>query len=253
VVLNADRDLPLEEIDGQIVRGFLDLKNGYEQEQQRLDDLERRLQALDAALADAPADFRYPPSAPPLAELREQPGHVRGELEESLAEDVEGLLAEHDRAAKLGNFQPLMLAARNLLHGPRTALGVLAGHVHTLEMVAANYRRRLLEAEDLRGIESAFNAVLRAQGQHPRRPLELPELERAGSLRAAARLLEERRTGWAREAEAALAGTGVTFAQWQGVVQKIGAGEDPDLSTDQADRLVARGLLRRTYTLGGPR
>jgi hypothetical protein len=253
VVLNADRDLPLEEIDGQIVRGFLDLKTGYEQEQQRLDDLERRLQALDAALAEAPADFRYPPSAPPLAELREQPGHVRGELEESLAEDVEGLLAEHDRAAKLGNFQPLMLAARNLLHGPRTALGLLAGHVHTLEMVAANYRRRLLEAEDVRCIEEAFNKLLRAQGQPERRRLELPELERAGSLRAAARLLEERRTGWAQEAEAALAETGVTFAQWQGVVQKIGAGEDPDLSTDQADRLVARGLLRRTYTLGGPR
>jgi len=253
VVLNADRDLPLEEIDGQIVRGFLDLKKGYEQEQQRLDDLERRIQALDAALADAPADFRYPPSAPPLAELREQPGHVRGELEESLAEDVEGLMTEHDRAAKLGNFQPLMQAARNLLHGPRTALGVLAGHVHTLEMVAANYRRRLLEAEELRRIEAAFNALLRAQGQSARRPLELPELERADSLRAAAQLLEDRRTGWAREGEEALAETGVTFAQWQNVVQRIGAGQDPEISTDQADRLVSRGFLRRTYTLGGSR
>jgi hypothetical protein len=253
VVLNADRDLPLEEIDGQIVRGFLDLKKGYEQEQQRLDDLERRIQALDTALAGAPADFRYPPSAPPLEELREQPGHVRGELEESLAEDVEGLLAEHDRAAKLGNFQPLMLAARNLLHGPRTALGVLAGHVHTLELVAANYRRRLLEAEDLRHIEAAFNALLRGQGQPARRPLELPELEKACSLRAAARLLEDRRTGWAGEGAAALAETGVTFAQWQEVVQRIGVGQDPDLTTEQADRLVARGLLRRTYTLGGPR
>jgi hypothetical protein len=218
-----------------------------------LNDLERRIQGLDAALADEPADFRYPPSAPPLADLREQPGHVRGELEESLAEDVEGLLAEHDRAAKLGNFQPLMLAARNLLYGPKTALGVLAGHVHTLEMVAANYRRRLLEAEDVHCIEEALNKLLRAQGQPERRRLELPELERAGSLRAAARLLEERRTEWVQKGETALAETGVTFAQWQDVVQRIGVGQDPDLTTEQADRLVARGLLRRTYTLGGPR
>src|SRR5262249_29082909 len=101
VALDAGQEAPLAQIDGQIVRGFLDLKRAYEQEQQSLRDLERRIADLEAVLEGAPDDFKYPPTVPPLGELGQLPEHVRGELEESLAEDIEGLISEHDRTTRL--------------------------------------------------------------------------------------------------------------------------------------------------------
>src|SRR5262249_13814830 len=221
VALDAVQEAPLAQIDGQIVRGFLDLKRDYEQEQQSLRDLEQRIAALQVVLEGAPDDFKYPPTVPPLGELGQLPEHVRGELEESLAEDVEGLIAEHDRTTRLGNFQPLMHAARNLLHGPHMALGRLGGQVLTLENTVSAYRQRLLQAEDVRDNEAALNALMRARGQPVRPPLGMPDLERAGSLREAVRLVKERQTGWVTEGETSLAGTGVSFGLWRAVLRPI--------------------------------
>jgi hypothetical protein len=251
VALDAGQEAPLAQIDGQIVRGFLDLKKAYEQEQHSLRDLEQRIAALDAVLEGAPDDFKHPQTVPPLEELRQLPEHVRGELEESLAEDVEGLISEHDRTTRLGNFQPLMQAARNLLHGPHMALGRLGGQVLTLENTVSAYRQRLLQAEDVRDNEAALNALLRAGGQPVRPPLGMPDLERAGPLREALRLVKERQTGWVAEGETILDGTGVSFCLWREVVRQIEAHQDPPLSPEQAQLLVDKGFLKRTYPRGG--
>jgi hypothetical protein len=252
LALDTGREAPLAEIDGQIVRGFLEVKQGYEQEHERLEDLQVRLSRLAGMLGDVPADFAYPAAAPPLDELMGQPEIIRGELEESLAEDVEQLLGEHDRAAKLGNFQPLMAAARGLLHGSRTALGRLAGHVLTLENTTGAYLRRLADSGESGHVIDALNALLAARGKPAEAPPELAELERAGSLAAAAALVESRRRSWVEQGEAILGATGVSFQRWTAVVTAIRARREPDLTAEQAERLVVAGFLRRTYSLGGP-
>lgn len=249
----APRDLP--DVEGQVVRGFFDLKRAFELEAKRLVELRGRLEVLAEVLHDPPTEpaaFHYPPSAPALAELLRRPDLIQGELEESVHDDIEGLITQHDAAAKLGQFQPLIHGARNLLQGPRTGLGTLAGHVLTLENAVQDYRRRLLEVPDLRAIERAMNALLATRNQPPRKPLELPDIVAAGPLRRGAELLHERRTSWVTEGDGILASTGVSFGQWQDVVKALEAGRDPDLPADTAERLVAGGFLRRTYTLGGP-
>jgi hypothetical protein len=249
--LDTTQEAPLNEIDGSIARGFRNLKSSFEQAQGKLDKYQERLGNLEVILHNAPEDFMYPKDVPPFDELKNRPSFIEGSLEDLREGDAEQLLSDHDALSKLGNFQPLMQAVHTLLVEPQQAINLLAGHVQTLENAAADYRRRLLNAPDIRSIERGLNALLRANGEPERKPLDMPELEAAGSLRAAVEKRDERRSEWARRGEELLQGTGVSFERWQRIVDDLEAGRDPRLEAELDRNLVARGFLVRTYKLGG--
>jgi hypothetical protein len=249
--LDTMQESPLDEIDGSIARGFRNLKNSFEQAQGKLDKYQERLNHLELILHDAPEDFAYPKDVPPFNELKSRPSLISGSLEDMREGDAEQLLSEYDALSKLGNFQPLMQSVQSLLVGPQQAINMLAGYVQTLENAAADYRRRLLNAPDVRSIERGLNALLRARGEPERKALDMPELEAAGSLRAAVEKRDQRRTEWVRQGEEMLPETGVSFAHWQRIVEDLEAGREPQLEAETDQNLVAHGLLVRTYKLGG--
>lgn len=249
--LDTMQEAPLDEIDGSIVRGFRNLKNSFEQTKGKLDRYQERLDNLEVILHNAPEDFTYPKDVPPFNELKNRPALIEGSLEDLREDDAEQLLSQFDSLSKLGNFQPLMQGVQNLLVGPQQAVNLLAGHVQTLENAAADYRRRLLNAPDIHNIERGLNALLRANGEPERKPLDMPELEAAGSLRAALEKRDERRTQWVQRGEELLEGTGISFTRWQRIVEDLEVGRDPQLEAETDQKLVARGFLVRTYRLGG--
>jgi hypothetical protein len=251
VRLDADREVPFAEINGSIMQNFHDLVKDYQQERDRLDGLVGRLTALDAEIADAPDDFRYPTSLPAFRELAARPEFIESALGETLAEDVEDLISEHDPSSRLGNFQPLMSAAKSLLSGPKRALGHLAGQVLTLENAVNGYQQGLLHSDALRSVEGAYNAILQVQRKPQEKPLDMTDLKRAGSLRAARALVTERYTSWPMEGERFLEGTAVSFALWADIVRDMSAGKKPTVTAQQAQGLVERGFLEVTYRLGG--
>jgi hypothetical protein len=251
VRLDADAEIPLAEIKGSIVQNFHDLVKDYKQERERLDDLVGRLTALSAEIADAPDDFRYPPSLPAFRELAARPEFIESALSETLAEDVEDLISEHDPSSRLGNFQPLMSDAKRLLSGPKSALGQLAGQVLTLENAVNGYRQGLLNFDALRSVEGAYNALLQVQGKPQEKPLDMTDLKRAGSLKAARVMMTERCTLWPTEGERVLEGTGVSFGLWADIVRDMSAGKKAAVTAQQAQGLVEKGFLEVTYRLGG--
>jgi hypothetical protein len=242
---------PPAEVSGYISDGFRTLKKAYEQAAKQLVDLQNRLDKLKELLDDAPATFVYPKDVMTFQKLQARPALIQGTLEDLREEEADRLREDFDTASRLGNFQPLMSEVENLLIGSRRALQELSGQVLTLENAISGFRKRLLETPDLRYIETAFNALLKTQGKTSRPSLTLIDLERAGSLRAAVALLDERRVQWVEEGEALLAPVGVSFTTWQMLAEALEAGSDPNLDVQQAERLVDAGLLRRTYRLGG--
>jgi hypothetical protein len=233
------------------MQNFHDLVKDYQQERDRLDGLVGRLTALDAEIADAPDDFRYPTSLPAFRELAARPEFIESALGETLAEDVEDLISEHDPSSRLGNFQPLMSAAKSLLSGPKRALGQLAGQVLTLENAVNGYRQGLLNFDALRSVEGAYNALLQVQRQPQEKLLDMTDLKRSGSLMAATAMVTKRCTSWPSEGERFLEGTGVSFALWADIVRDVSAGKKPMITAQQTQALVEIGFLEVTYRLGG--
>jgi hypothetical protein len=232
----------LAEIKGSIIQNFHDLAKDYQRERERLDELVGLLTLLDAEIADAPEDFHYPTSLPDFRDLSTRPTFIESELSETLAEEVENLISEHEQNSRLGNFRPLMSDAKRLLSGAKNALGLLVGQVTTLENVVNGYRQ---------SVESAYNALLQVQRKPQEKPLDMMDLKQTGSLKAAKALITERCTLWPQEGESLLDGTGVSFALWADTVSDMSIGKKPTLTVQQAQRLVEKGFLEVTYRLGG--
>jgi len=239
----------LEDIEGHILSGFRSLQKTYEQALGQLNLLQNRINAIEDVVLDAPADFA-PHSKLTLSALEARPKQILGAIETIHNDDVEPLRRDYDRQAKLGNFKPLMDAARDILAGPRRDLQDLAGHVLTFENAITGYRKRLLETKDLQSIERGLSALLLDQGKPQRKTLDLPELEAAGSLKAGKGTLDFR-SEWVQAGNALLSGAAVSFERWQRVVAEIDAGRDPHLDPAEAESLASRGFIRRTYRLGG--
>ena len=240
----------LAQCDGQIVTAFRDLKSVYEKLRTDLLGAAGRLQTLAAVLNHAPADFHYPSAALALDKLLGRPALIEGALESARGDDVDRLRSEFDGPARLGNFQPLMSRARDLLEEPRNSLTQLLGHVLSVENAVAEYRKRLLESADLLRSHRGLEALASAAGTAAPKPLGIKDVEEVGALSEALKLVKARVHENTVSGGKVLGAAGVSFERWCVIVGALDAGRDPALEAQEADALVGRGLVQRTYRLG---
>ncbi|MBD2487168.1 hypothetical protein [Aulosira sp. FACHB-615] len=253
IELNSQKETPLGEINGLILSGFRRLKQAYEQIKSRFEDVKNRLQKLQTALDDVPGDFDYPQNLPSISKLSEQPSLIEDALLDIQEEKAERLRNDsiYDKPAKLGNFKPLMDVAVELPKEAKNRLDALSGQIATLENAITGYYKQLLNDINLQSTEQSVNALLQIQGRPLFNPLTLAELETTGSLKAAIALKEQRRQECLQTAAELLAPTSISFDRWQQIITAINSGSDPQLTADEADKLVNQGFLVRTYRLGG--
>ncbi|MBK8588219.1 MAG: hypothetical protein IPN77_03635 [Sandaracinaceae bacterium] len=216
----------------------------YEKLRSELVDAAERMTPLGVVLKAAPPDFGYPRSAlqPTLRTTGPHRGPPRGRrgTRRSTAR------SEFDGPARLGNFQPLMSQARDLLDEPRGALTQLLANVLSLENAVAEYRKRLVEnIAAYRGLEAL---AVRGSGS----PLSADAQGRRGGRRAprGAAASQAACAGASVMGSSRLSDTPVSFDRWCAIVRALDAGRDPALEPQEADALVKRNIVERTYRLG---
>ena len=243
-------DKALNDIDGEIVTGFRELVQRHCTARTVLLALAGRVNTLEDALNDPPADFGIPPTVK-LSDVSGRPALIEGALAQSLEDDVEDLLERHDQEMNHGRFGPLMREVRTkLLDSPERALKSLEGKVRTLENAVVAYRQKLLKDTILRCHRDGLNGLRRAKQKQGVSLPEMGDLE-PRSLREGRIYIDGVATGWAKEAATLLDGTSVSFPQWLQVVGAVYEEREPGLSGQQIDALVDEGFLRRIYALSG--
>ena len=253
IELDSNNEIPLADIEGHIIRGFRRLKKAYEQLNQRLLDIQNKLSELEQILNNPPDNFKYPLDVANISTLVKQTSYIEDALATIKEEEAEDLRDDstYDNPAKFGNFKPLMDAAFNtLLKEPKRQLDNLIGTVRTLESAVAAYYKFLLNDPNLQASEQGLNALLKIKKQPPYPPLTLNNLEIVGSLQKAIALKEKHYKECREKTAKLLKGTGISGDRWQAIVKAIEAGEEPKLDPEEADNLVNKGFLVRTYRLG---
>jgi hypothetical protein len=246
----SSQDLPIEQIDGEILKGYRDLRKRYAEARAALVDINGRVDAIEKALRDAPGDFQLPSNLT-LDQLVGRPSLIEGQLDQSLKEDVDELLDSHDEEMTLGMFAPLMREARTrLLEVPEQAIRGLEGRVRTAENAILSYRQRLLEDQEMMDVRRALNVLQRARGKSES-PLPRPEELELRSLRQGVEFITESTREFVRTGNALLAGTDVDFEGWRLVVEAVRTQKEPALPAARLDALVEHGLLRRVYAIPG--
>ncbi|WP_137179171.1 hypothetical protein [Roseomonas sp. AR75] len=240
----------LAHCEGQIVSAFRELKSVYEKLRSDLLGATERISALQTALKAAPADFHYPKGALALEKLQGRPALIENTLEDARGEEVDRIRSEFDGPARLGNFQPLMSRARDLLDEPRRALTQLLGHVISVENAITEYRKKLIEKPELLKAHRGLEALAQATAAAAPRALSFKEVEDVGALSEAHKLVSARVQEHTVAGGKLLADTGISFDRWCAIVGALDAGRDPALEPQEADALLKRNLVRRTYRLG---
>ncbi|WP_316237048.1 hypothetical protein [Bradyrhizobium sp. SZCCHNR1015] len=248
--LSTWAELPLAQCDGQIIAAFRELKVVYEKLRTDLLETASRISTLGTILKDAPADFRYPEGALALDKLQGRPELIENALESARGDDVDRLRSDFDGPARLGNFQPLMSRARDLLDEPRKSLALLLGQVLSVENAVAEYRKTLVERAELKNGERGLEALALANGTTPPKPLGLKDVEQAGALSEAQKIVSARIQQNDLAGSKQLGDAGISFDRWCAIVATLDAERDPSLEPQEADALVKRGLVQRTYRLG---
>ncbi len=248
----AADDRALDDIEGEIVRAWWDLRKRLADARTTVHDLDRRIHTLDDALDDPPDGFELPKGAS-LAQVLGRPGLIEAQLDGSLPDDVEDLLDRHDDQMNLGNFSPLMREARlRLLDAAEQAIKGLEGRVRTLENAVLAYRQGLLGRTDLHDARVALNALRRVGGDPDVTAPTMDELV-PRSLGEGAAFIEATVAAWRVDGDGRLAPADVSFERWQCVVAAVNGQDTPPVSPEQAEALVEHGFLKRVYAIpGGP-
>lgn len=243
-------DKALHEIEGDIIRAWMDLRERMDNARSTLLSLSRRILDLEDQLQHAPTDVQLPPGVS-LDALSARPAIIAAQLDQSLSDDVEDLLERHDAEMNLGQFSPLMREARlRLLDSVEQAMKGLEGKTRTLENAVHAYRQGLIERPDLAQTRRALNALRRSRGQGGIEPPSSSDLA-PRSLVEGVSFIQATITAWAVEGSTLLEPTGVSFEAWCRVLDAVQDQTDPPVTQSQADALVSHGFLRRVYAVPG--
>ena len=251
IELDSNNETPLGDIEGQIAWGFRSLKKAYHQLNQRLSTAQNQLTKLEQILNNSPDNFKYPEDITSVSKLLKKTSYIEDALVSIQEGDAETLRDDYDELAKAGNFKPLMDEALNtLLKEPKRQLDNLAGQVLTIEYAVSAYYKFLLKDPNLQACERGLNALLKIKKQSPYQLLTLNNLEKVGNLQKAIALKQKHYQECREKTEELLEGTGISGDRWQTIVKAIEAGQDPKLDPGEAENLVNKGFLVRTYRLG---
>jgi DNA repair exonuclease SbcCD ATPase subunit len=248
--LHNDTNLAVEDIDGAIVTGYRNLLKAYSAERNRLSECKEQLASFQGLLAEIPEDFTYPGSVESFDQLLTRPTMIEETLNTTLEEDVDELLTVHQKACRIGNFVPLMEEAKNLLQESKRAIASLASHLATLENVVNAYRQGLLQDEQLQSLEKAYVALQSAMRLPILPALKMSDLE-TGSLKDAKQRIAARRQYLVESLDKELSGVKIGHGDWVKLVNDLENNLVPSVSQEVAGALVAKGLIRVTYRLGG--
>ena len=247
--LQTQANLSINEIDGAIIAGYRNLVKVYNSERNRLEECKAQLAKFNVLMAEVPDDFEYPGTAESFADLVMRPARIEESLTTTLEEDVNELIDLHQKACRIGNFVPLMEAAKNLFQESKRAIASLAAHLTTIENVVHAYRQKLLHDQELNSLERAYAALLSALRAPVEPPLKLADLEK-GNLKEARELVENRRKFLIHEMDQRLADVKTNHTEWASLVTALENNLVPRISPETATAMVAKGLLQVTYRLG---
>ncbi|MEM7594873.1 MAG: hypothetical protein AAF383_25820 [Cyanobacteria bacterium P01_A01_bin.83] len=253
IELDTNNEIPLADIDGQIAWGFRSLEKAYQQLNQRLSTTQSKLTKLRQILDNSPDNFKYPEDISSVSDLLKKTSYIEDALATIQEEDAESLRDDstYDKPAKFGDFKPLMnTAVETLLKEPKRQLDKLAGQVLTLENAVSAYYKFLLNDSNLQAWEQGLNALLKIKKQPPYQPLTLNNLETVGNLQKEIALKQKHYQKCREKTAELLKGTGISGDRWQTIVKAIEVGQDPKLDSGEAENLVNKGFLVRTYRLG---
>lgn len=241
----------VEQIEGAIICAYRKLKQEFEKQLQRAELVTEGLTLVEHDLVDAPADYshRYPDGLTKLARLQNKVKFIDN-LFDDIQDDADQLKDKINSEMQLGQFRLLNEQVSPLLDNIKKQLTQWLGDIESLKNFSKGYRDSLLNAQNTR-VDNALNVLRKTNKFSTHDPLSYKNIEEFGSLADAKIELAKRDESHMAEISMLLNSELISAERWVQIVQDMTEGNDPELQAGEADELVAKQVIVRTYRLGG--
>jgi len=247
--IHTGSTLGLKEIDGKIIGAYRKFKDDFKLQQDRLSDSKRKIELQQHVLTPMPTDYPYQNHLTDLGRIQKTVGFVEDAIED-LSDQALSLRNKFQPRARMGDFTAIEEAPETLLKEIKNRVASLLGELRTIDASITAYRRKLVNRANNERFE-LINILFRASGQKRQEPMTLPMIETMGALQSAAIKIEEREQTLMDQANSILSGAGINLDRWAEIISALNKNEDPALSSKEEEGLVSKGLLVRTYRIGG--
>jgi len=241
----------IEHIDGAIVSTYRNLLVEFNKLKQRASDAEVGLKQVEEDLLDVPSDYsiQYSDGLSKRDNLVKKIKHIDS-LFDNVQDDADQLKDRINSDLQLGQFRLMQEQVPPLLDDAKRQFTQWLGDIETLKNYSQGYREALLK--DQNGTyECSLNVLRRVNKQASVSSLTLTEIVNFGSLNEAKNTLGQRESEQKTEINSLLNSALLSAERWTHIVKDMAEGQDPALTAAEADELLAKDLIVRTYRLGG--
>ncbi len=243
--------LDTEQVDGAIIGSYKKFKQEFEKQLQRAKDIKGDLTKVESDLVNVPEGYsqKYADAATKLQNLQKKVKHVDS-LFDDIQDDANQLKDRINNEMQLGQFRLLSDQVMPLLHNASKQLTQWRGDIDSLKNYSEGYRKSLIQSQDT-VVDNALNVLNKVNNKPQIVPLSLKDVEKMGTLADAYVQLQKREESHKSEISTLLCSSLITAERWIQIVQDMSEGSEPQLTQQEAEELVDKQLLVRTYRLGG--
>ena len=235
--------------DGYILQTYRGFLQQYQQCTDTMADIDQRIRdGLDVLGTTIPADYPESNQHTELLKLQSQLGLVQDALSDMDGE-IDGIRTQFSAQSYKGQFSAMRDVPDRLLRPITQQLGVLGGRLRSHENTLNRYiddKVNHLNSE----LPQLIDPLLSSMGQ----PI-VSRIDRAAlkglSLHDIDIELDVRETQWKKQANDALAGSGVDIERWKEIAKAMLSKQQPSLSPEEQTKLVGKGILKMSLTFGG--
>ena len=246
-----ERFVDFELIEGSIISAYRDLRKEFEKQLERAVSAKDGLKVVDQDLFNVPVDYsqQYPDGLTKLAQLQKKVKFVNN-LFDDVQDDADHLKDKINNEMQLGQFRLLNDQVPPLLDDVKKQLTHWLGDIESLKNFSKGYRESLLKSQKTR-VDNALNVLKRVSNHSPLQSFTLKNVEELGTLAEAKDKLALRDASHMIEISSLLNSALISAERWVQIVQDMADDKDPQLQPYEADELVAKQVIVRTYRLGG--
>lgn len=242
--LHSEQQLGMAEIQGHILASYRNCKEHFEKLVNNLAEQNQRAKQLQQLLSSATAEYEHAYDVTELPKLVMKLQLIDDAIAD-LPNDAESKRQSMQASLRNGQFAGLRNLPEELLRSARGQVAPIQGQLLQIEERLNQVKRSAIQ--QVNNWLPVLKPLLASQQQPLPAELTITDVAKLG-VSELVMVCDKTLSDWQSQGEAILQGTGLTLAQWQPVYQALSQNLEPELTPEQQQSLVDKGIVKMRLT-----
>jgi hypothetical protein len=242
--LQSEQQLSIAEIQGHILASYRNCKERFEKLLSNLNEQKQKATQLQQLLSSSSTDYAYPDDVSELPKLINKLQLIEDAVED-LPTEAESKRQFLQASLRNGQFATLRDLPEELLKSARGQIAPIQGQLLKIEDRLNQVKRYALEQVNI--WLPILKPLFVSQQQAEPKEVLFSDVSTL-SVSEFQFVCEKKLSDWQTQGEQLLSGTSLSLVDWQRIYQALTQNQEPQLTVEQQQALVKKGILKMRLT-----